>query len=32
MHEPKIEVNPKDPVKIFLRFERDTTNRVQSWL
>jgi hypothetical protein len=32
INEPKIEVNPKDSTKIFLRFERDEVNKVRQWL
>jgi hypothetical protein len=32
VNEPKIEVNPKDSTKIYLRFERDEVNRVRQWL
>lgn len=32
MYEPKLELNPKDPTKIFLRFERDEGNSVRRWL
>ena len=27
--EPKIQINPKDATKVFLRFEQDTQNRVR---
>lgn len=30
--EPRIELNPKDPTKLFLRFENDSKNSVRMWL
>lgn len=30
--EPRIELNPKDPTRIFLRFEQDSRNMVRNWL
>ena len=30
--EPKIELNPKDPTRLYLRFEMDQTNEVREWL
>jgi hypothetical protein len=30
--EPKIELNPKDPTRVYLRFEEDQTDEVREWL
>ena len=30
--EPKIELSPKDPCKVYLRFEQDLNNSVKNWL
>lgn len=32
MSEPKIELNPKDSTRVYLRFEQDQTNSVREWL
>jgi hypothetical protein len=30
--EPKLELNPKDPTRVYLRFEQDQNNTVRDWL
>lgn len=30
--EPKIELNPKDPTRVYLRFEQDQSNSIREWL
>lgn len=30
--EPKLELNPKDPTRVYLRFEHDQSNSVRDWL
>lgn len=30
--QPKIELNPKDPTRVYLRFEMDQINQVREWL
>lgn len=30
--EPKLELSPKDPCKVYFRFEQDTGNMVRGWL
>lgn len=32
MSEPKLELNPKDPERVYLRFEQDHDNSVREWL
>ena len=32
MSEPKIEVNPKDATRVYLRFEQDQIDEVRDWL
>jgi hypothetical protein len=32
LSEPKIELSPKDPCKVYLRFEQDSNNTVKNWL
>jgi hypothetical protein len=32
MSEPKIELNPKDSTRVYLRFEQDQRNSVREWL
>ena len=32
LSEPKIQLSPKDPCKVYLRFQQDTNNTVKGWL
>jgi hypothetical protein len=32
LSEPKLELSPKDPCKVYLRFEQDANNKVRTWL